>query len=183
MGKKGRRQSKSKPVNPVFYVFCEGDTEDEYVRFLRREYRIPIEIKPKVLGTKVSDSLIKRCLKGESIKEKDKVFLFYDLDRDDILIKLRAVKDAIIIGSNPCCELWFKLHHSNHTAYIRTDACIKALCIHWPQYERGAINEKMRNDLRAGLEDALRRSKALPEFRNPSSSVYKLIDELEKEKK
>ena len=54
-----RRQSRGKRINPTYFVFCEGETEEEYVKYLRSVFRIPIEINSKKLGTVYrKDSLI-----------------------------------------------------------------------------------------------------------------------------
>ena len=39
-----RKKSLGKKINPTYYVFCEGDTEEEYIKHLKHHYRIPIEI-------------------------------------------------------------------------------------------------------------------------------------------
>lgn len=33
-----RRKSKGKQINPTYWVFCEGETEKEYVSFLRTKF-------------------------------------------------------------------------------------------------------------------------------------------------
>lgn len=55
--KSKRIASKGKKINPHFWVFCEGETEEAYIRFLRSEYRLPIEIIPKIAGCDVSELL------------------------------------------------------------------------------------------------------------------------------
>ena len=39
------KQNKNRKTKPVFYVFCEGETEENYISILRQHFRIPIEIK------------------------------------------------------------------------------------------------------------------------------------------
>ena len=53
MGKRNR-VSKAKKIKPHFWVFCEGKTEEAYVKHLRSLYRIPIEIAPKIVGNKIT---------------------------------------------------------------------------------------------------------------------------------
>ena len=43
MGRKVRI-SKGKQMKPNFFVFCEGETEIAYVKFLRSLYRAPIQV-------------------------------------------------------------------------------------------------------------------------------------------
>ena len=39
-------------------VFCEGETEETYLDYLKRTYRSPIRIVPKVEGGSISQRLI-----------------------------------------------------------------------------------------------------------------------------
>ena len=41
------RKSKAKKMRPIFFVFCEGETEVSYVNYLKSKYRFPIQIVPK----------------------------------------------------------------------------------------------------------------------------------------
>lgn len=73
-----RTASKGKKINPHFWVFCEGETEEAYVSFLRSRYRIPITIVSKIVGNKINERFIKSYKKGKPTHEKDKDFLMYD---------------------------------------------------------------------------------------------------------
>ena len=106
MGSK-RRASKGKMINPHFWVFCEGETEEAYVCFLRSKYRIPIEIAPKVVGNKITQRFIESYKQGKPTHEKDKDFLMYDADVPKVLEKLKSIKSTVLIASNPSIELWF----------------------------------------------------------------------------
>jgi hypothetical protein len=46
----GRRISKIRKTRPVYFVFCEGESENAYINLLRSHFRFPIEIKSKVIG-------------------------------------------------------------------------------------------------------------------------------------
>ena len=35
------RKPQGRSVRPTFFVFCEGETEEEYVSFLRSHFRVP----------------------------------------------------------------------------------------------------------------------------------------------
>ena len=37
------RNSRGKTMKPNFFVFCEGKTEINYVKFLRSVFRVPIQ--------------------------------------------------------------------------------------------------------------------------------------------
>ena len=51
---KFKREAKGKQIKPVYYVFCEGESEESYVLYLRAKYRIPVEILPKILRNQIS---------------------------------------------------------------------------------------------------------------------------------
>ena len=69
-----RRASQGRRINPHIWVFCEGETEEEYVNFLKREYRLPIEIITKVAGNKINSRYINECKRGLAQHESDKTF-------------------------------------------------------------------------------------------------------------
>ena len=69
-----RNASKRKKINPHFWVFCEGETEEAYVCFLRSKYRIPIEIVPKIVGNKITQRIIKNSKQGKPPTTKTKIF-------------------------------------------------------------------------------------------------------------
>lgn len=41
------RKSKGKEIKPTFFVFCEGESEEVYISFIRSTYRVPIQITAK----------------------------------------------------------------------------------------------------------------------------------------
>ncbi|MCF8308582.1 MAG: hypothetical protein K9I68_06190 [Bacteroidales bacterium] len=59
MGKRQRRTPRNKKVKPHIWVFCEGKTEENYVKLLRSKYRVPIEIGTKQVGHKISERFIR----------------------------------------------------------------------------------------------------------------------------
>ena len=67
------RKSTPRKMWPQFLVICEGETEENYVNFLRQYYRLPIKIVPKIIGSKISQKIVNRYKKDltgseESIK-------------------------------------------------------------------------------------------------------------------
>ena len=104
MGRK-TRISKGKQMKPNFFVFCEGETEIAYVKFLRSLYRAPIQVITKKGKSNISEEFIE-CSKNEFVRtDLDKVFLMYDLDIDGMLEQLQKIPNAELIVSNPCVEL------------------------------------------------------------------------------
>lgn len=176
------RKSKGKEIKPTFFVFCEGESEEAYISFIRSKYHVPIQIKSKVAKNKINQKYVTRIVSTLPKHEKDKYFLLYDLDIPKMLEKLRSIRNTILLVSNPCIELWFILHTCNHGAEATSQQCTAQLVGICKDYKKGFICDKLRQKLTTGEEDAYRRAKKLTLSANPSTSVYKLIDELKKVK-
>lgn len=176
---RSKRRSKAKKINPHFWVFYEGETEEAYVKHLRSQYRIPIEIVPKIVGNKISERFIKSYKKGKPIHSKDKDFLFYDADVKAVFQKLQMFKSAILIASNPSIELWFLLHYKDQKGAITTEKCIRELSNrNRIEYKKGLIDDCLKIKLIEKEDDACKRATASKHFENPSTNVYILINEL-----
>lgn len=179
-----RNKPSGKKINPTFWVFCEGKTEEAYISFLKSKYRLPIEIVSKVAGSSVSSNFIKKTKQGKPTDPKDKDFLFYDGDVSEIIDQLKKIDDAKMIISNPSIELWFLYHYKNQKANITVDDCIKELCNrNKNQYKKGLIDKKLAEKLDSECKRACERAKESKLFDNPSSNVFSFIEELEKAKK
>jgi hypothetical protein len=174
------RKSKGKVIKPIFFVFCEGESEEAYINFIKSRYRVSIQIKSKVSKNKINQEYVRRILKPFQQHEKDKCFLMYDLDVPEMLEKLQSIKEAILLVSNPCIELWYILHTCNHTAEATSPQCIAQLEIKCSDYRKGFICDKLKHELSNGEEVASKRARKLIPFNNPSTNVYKLIEELKK---
>ena len=171
-------------MKPIFIVFCEGETEEAYVEMLRQYYRLPIQIRTKVTGNQISSKLIQRHMKHESISPRDSVsaFLLYDLDVEDVAKKLRAC-NAVLLGSNPCIEFWFILHVAERKAFVNTEEChrlLKQSLPQWANFQKGQLTDAQKEILWNNNTQASKRARALDSNRNPSSTVYLLLDELNK---
>ena len=179
-----RQASKGKRINPHFWVFCEGETEEAYIRFLHTEYRLPVEIVPKIAGCNISSRYIQSYKKGKPQHEKDIDFLVYDANVPEVLERLKKISSTLLITSNPAIELWFLLHCKNQTANITEDECIRQLSNRKPNnYKKGVIDEPLQNKLREKCTDACRRSKSLTLFENPSTNMHVFVEALENAKK
>ena len=177
MGRKARR-SKGKQMKPNFFVFCEGETEIAYVKFLRSLYRAPIQVITKKGKSNISEDFIVKS-KNEYVQtEQDKVFLMYDLDVDGMLEQLQKIPNAELLVSNPCMELWFLLHHQDHKSEISSDRCIKKLQKFSNEYKKGILSEEEKTFLAEKKDLAIERAKNMIGYQNPSSTVYKLLEKL-----
>jgi hypothetical protein len=106
----------------------------------------------------------------------------YDLDIKSTAERIATCKDSVSIASNPSVELWFLLHNDEQNSAISTDACIEKLkkaSLDWVHYQKGSLSEKQKKLLWNNRGLASARAKRLPEGKNPSSSVYRLIESME----
>ena len=176
----GRRaKRKLRKMNPVYFVFCEGESEREYLNVLKRNYKVAIDIISKVTGTAISQTVVNRLIKSRTPSREDKVFLFYDLDVEYIARKLKSIKGVTLIGSNPCLELRYLLHVQDQRANLSSTICVKKLMSHWANYKKGSLNRKDENCLITRYDEAKARAQHLGIYgSNPSSTVYLLVDEI-----
>ncbi len=125
----GRKRSplQGKKINPTYYVFCEGETEVEYINLLRNEFRIPIKIVSKDANSSISKDSIKNYKNGKFTHKKDKDFLLYDGDKPEVVEELKKIDEATLLISYPCIELWVLLHIQEQNGYISTNNCISKL--------------------------------------------------------
>lgn len=180
-----REERRPRRMKRVILVVCEGETEAAYVDFLRQSYRLPIKIVSKVSGHDVSKRKLDAYRKDLRLfgKEGITTFLMYDLDIEGIFGKLKYL-DASLLLSNPCIELWFLLHSSDQRGELSADECIRRLQSSdqtWNDYRKPSLSSKQREFLWNNKKDALQKAKALKDFENPSSTIYKLIEILESE--
>lgn len=174
---RGRRKPKGKKINPTFFIFCEGQTEEAYINVLKAEYRLPsIIIHSKVKGLDISARFIKEYKKNKPSDPKDRTFLFYDLDTPGIYSRLVQIDGCKLLISNPSVELWFLLHYKNQTASINSDRCCKELEKENKEYKKGTIDTKLRKKLIDNIKIAIERAKSLPNSNNPSSTVYQFLE-------
>ena len=175
MGRK-KRVSRGKQMKPIFFVFCEGETELEYVRFLRSLYRAPIQIIAKKGKSNISEDVIEHSKREYVTTEKDKVFLMYDLDVDGMLEHLQTIPNTVLLVSNPCVELWFLLHYQEQKTALSTDRCIQLMQKVSKEYKKGIISDREKKVLADNRNLAAERAKCLEEYQNPSTTVYRLLE-------
>ena len=177
MGRKARI-SKGKQMKPNFFVFCEGETEMAYVKFLRSLYRAPIQVITKKGKSNISEDFIVKS-KNEYVQtEQDKVFLMYDLDVDGMLEQLQKIPNTELLVSNPCVELWFLLHYQEQKTEISSGKCIQKLQKFSKEYKKGILSEEEKTFLAEKKDLAIERAKNMIGYQNPSSTVYKLLEKL-----
>ncbi|MBO8460771.1 MAG: RloB domain-containing protein [Bacteroidetes bacterium] len=181
--KSRREKSSPRKMKKVFVVFCEGETEECYLNFLRATYRSPIKVIPRISGDSINERIIREAQKSERITDSEKIttFVMYDLDKADMNERLKAL-DAIHLFSNPCVELWFLLHVVEQRQGLTTAAAIKALVNAggvWMNYNKPILTQTQRAFLWEHRLKAIEHAKVLKENTNPSSTIYKLLESLE----
>lgn len=180
-----RKEAPKRRMRKCIAVFCEGETEETYVSMLKGKYRLPIQIIPRVTGTAITPECIERHIRQIKLNKADKVtsFLLYDLDRADINAKLKSCGKTVL-GSCPCIEGWFILHEKNIFTSSDSDACVnelKSAAPVWEKYIKGTLTEGQKKilwDKRLIASLSARKLSAAERH----TTVYLLIDELEKEK-
>lgn len=170
----------------IILVICEGESEAAYVDLLRKHYRLPITIKSKILGNKINKRLVKQILSQESLtgNEDSRVIYMYDSDVESIIEKLKQLDGTLII-SNPCIELWYLLHHQDHSRFSSSKEIVKRLensLSLWNGYTKGKLTDGQKEFLLNNSEGAVNRAKSLNSFINPSTNMYKFLEILDSEK-
>lgn len=181
MRTRGKRPARR--MKPVFIVFCEGETEELYVSMLRQKYRSPIKIIPKIAGCDISSHLIERRKREMKIDEHEKltVFLMYDMDVEATNSKIDAINAEKLL-SNPCVEFWFLLHSAIETKSLssrRTINELKNCDAVWTNYEKATLTEQQKKYLWEQRMNAVENAKKLMDYKNPSSTIYRLLEKLE----
>ena len=177
MGRQIRR-SKEKTMKPNFFVFCEGESEGADVKFLRTQYRVPIQLISKKSDPNIALRYINNCKKEYMTTDNEKTFLMFDLHVSGTLERLQCIHNAILLVSNPCIELWFLLHCLDHHAELTSKACIKKFQTISPHYTKGTLSQQEKQILAANTNNAVVRAKLLTAHDNPSTTIYELIDAL-----
>ncbi len=150
-------------MKPLYFVFCEGESEEEYINFLKSEYRLPnIKIKSKVAGTAISAGEIRNQLKSENRQSNDPIFLMYDLDRDDITATLKSIKGTTLIGSKPSIELWYLLHCIPIQVLISSSSQAEAMLKKfWKRYKKGFLSQSEKCALRENVVIAINNAEVI----------------------
>ncbi len=191
-----RRQRQATP-RPELLVLVEGSrTEDGYLLPLRRALRDSVLIHVDARGA-APLTLVQRAVqaKRESARDAargrgrdyDGVWCMFDRDEhpnlaDALDLAFRAGVEVVM--SNPCIELWFVLHFEDRTATIdRREAQHRAAELLGCKKNLNAAATDRLYDLfdtarqRATALDAKHAGDGSPPRSNPSSDVWRLIDD------
>ena len=147
-----------KNTKPLIYVFCEGESEQAYTDFLKKQFEEVAVIKhPKSTGLfHEAESLFKNSPKYKnSVEVTDEIWFFFDVEKEDvgkwsdrlsIINKLRKMRKkpnirVRLLMTSGCIEYWFMLHYKMYTPPLQTVAekerVIAELKRREPTYSKG----------------------------------------------
>lgn len=180
-----RKYKKVRTPREMFIVFCEGETERNYIELLKRHYRLPITIKTKISGAHINDRFVNQCVReviSSDIKSYE-VYFIYDADVPAVVEKITNLKEGKAILSNPCIELWFILHAKPHLKSTVSEEMVRKLresadC--WKNYKKGILSKEQEKMLIENRDTASSRASSLSFPYNPSSNFHQFLDALEK---
>lgn len=175
------RKSKAKKMRPIFFVFCEGETEVAYVNYLKSKYRLPVQVIPRKSDSNISCRYIENCKREYLTTDSDKTFLMYDLDVDGILDRLSCISEVVLLVSNPCVELWFLLHNQECKVEMDSKTCVRKYESVSLGYKKGKLGSSDLLLFNQGEDAAIARARKMNTSCNPSTTVYKLVEALRNE--
>lgn len=178
-----RINKKKRTPKRIILAICEGETEAAYIELLKRHYRLPVVIKSKIAGNKISQRLVSQYVNELGLSKKDDciVFFIYDMDIQDIIDTLSGLEGMAIL-SNPCIELWFLLHSGCYYKSATSDEIVKTLLKsspEWHRYKKGSFSYGQQNLLLSNISVASENADKLRFPENPSSNMTQFIQILE----
>ena len=128
-----------KHAKPYIVVFCEGESEQAYVDFLKKEFKDVASIKrPSCTGLfEEADSKFKKDRSYRDYAEvTDEIWFFFDVELKDVQkwdSRLKIIKQLRSLRKKPsikvrllmttgCIEYWFMLHYKMFAPPIQTVA-------------------------------------------------------------
>lgn len=196
------RYVKKRLVKPFILIVCEGKkTEKHYFDSFRLLTSL-VKILVKSTGRSAIDLIDKTIKIKENIEEKegiffDQVWCVFDKDNNNNFneaIKIAKKNKINVAYSNPSFEIWYILHFKYSTSPMNARELIlvfnKLLIKNCGiKYEKNCqkIFELIENNKHLAIDRAKRLmehhkfvSGINPEVNNPSTTVYKLVIELDK---
>ena len=201
--KPSQKKAETKLKGKTFLIFCQGENT-EVVYF--NSFTLNAEHKIKALGTGMSKTRLVEEAKRETIKlEKDKdrqVWVVFDKDISGKPGEDEDFNNAVTLAerqsinpaySNDCFELWVLLHFQTNESALHRTAYYEKLSKHLAiSYEREGKDKAFCNSLYDTLNNkqtkAIERARKLhnnhsdktPANQNPCTTVYQLVEELNK---
>lgn len=147
-----------KKTKPLIQVFCEGESEQAYTDFLKKQFEDVVVIKrPKAPGLfDEADDLFKKNVRYKNSAEvTDEIWFFFDVETKDIgkwndrlviinrLRKLRKNPNIRVrlLMTTGCMEYWLMLHYKMYAPPLQTVAekerVIAEVTTKEPTYSKG----------------------------------------------
>lgn len=147
-----------KRSKPLIYVFCEGESEQAYIDFLKKQFQDVAVIKrPGSTGLfDEAENLFKKNAKyRNSVEVTDEIWFFFDVETKDIgkwENRLTVIKRLRKLRKNPnirvrllmttgCIEYWLMLHYKMYAPSLQTVAekekVIAEITVREPTYSKG----------------------------------------------
>ena len=194
-----RRKVGRGPQRKSFLVLVEGEvTEADYLLYWKRRLRLRVQVDvPDFHGTPLS--LVEKAVELKAEEERmekrgrgrmhDEYWCVFDIDTHPNVpeaIELARANGIALAISNPCIELWFLLHFTEHSAYIECADAARSV-----KAKTGAgksISPDGLEQLSERFETAKERARRLeakhrgdgtPAPGNPSSGAWRLIDAMQ----
>lgn len=168
-----------KDPKPYIVVFCEGESEQAYTDFLKKEFQDVASIK-RPSSTGLFEEADRRFEKDKSYRDytdvTDEIWFFFDVETKDvpkwdsrmkIIRHLRSLrKDSNIkvrlLMTTGCIEYWLMLHYEMFAPPIQTTEekkrVIDRLRARVPEYEKGnaAVTSKIAKNYPTAVKNAQR---------------------------
>lgn len=147
-----------KKTKPLIQVFCEGESEQAYTDFLKKQFEDVAVIKrSKSIGLfDEADNLYKKNVKYKNSAEvTDEIWFFFDVETKDISKwndRLTIIKKLRKLRKNPnirvrllmttgCIEYWLMLHYKMYAPPLQTvpdkERVIAEVVTKEPTYSKG----------------------------------------------
>ena len=192
-------RGRGRRVGSVLHIYCEGETEEAYLRAYRRFKGYSCcEIERSHHTDPVG--LVEEAIKAkEGAPASDVFWVAYDLEDVSLGNKHQAHAEACRLAldngihvalSAISIEVWILLHFtSTPKKYLNSDGAVRALKKHLPNYEKGS--ENVFNAIRHLIPEARKNAAILrrrwerdcpdekPYDLNPSTSFHLLLDAID----
>lgn len=143
---------------PYIVVFCEGESEQAYTDFLKKEFKDVASIK-RPSATGLFEEADRKFKKDKAYRDyaevTDEIWFFFDVETKDIGLwdaRMKIIKRLRTLRKKPgikvrllmttgCIEYWLMLHYEMYTPLIQTVAekqrVIERLLSKEPNYQKG----------------------------------------------
>ncbi len=197
-----KRNAPSKDPKQLIIIVCEGEkTEPRYLEEFAKSYGNNLVALDIIDGAGVPRTIVEKAVeknreqlrkvrKSKDSFDKFQVWAVFDVDEHPKVPEAKNLADGhgIKVGiSNPCIEIWGILHFERHTAFIDRKAAQSKLATLMTGYDHNSGATFNFNEIRGEYDRAKTNARHLetrhktggsPIDENPSSNLYKLLDEI-----